>query len=200
MAANTPSTTPENLLPAPPARQTNGFPPPPAPSRPVESRPEPSAPQTSARSTPPRTVVASRPQPAPAPSANAPLSLAAPETGDTSAPPPAAARDIAPPPSAPSRQANVAPAPRVSNGGAGRFHVQVSSQKSESDAEASYRSIQSKYSGVLSGQPHSVRRADLGTKGVYYRAMVGPYASREQAVQLCSSLKAAGGDCVVQAN
>ena len=79
-------------------------------------------------------------------------------------------------------------------------NVQVSSQKSETDAESSYRSIQSRYSSVLGGQPHTVRRADLGAKGVYYRAMVGPYASREEAVQLCSSLKSAGGDCVVQAN
>ena len=44
----------------------------------------------------------------------------------------------------------------------------------------------------------TVRRADLGTKGVYYRAMIGPFGTREAAVQLCSSLKQAGGDCVVQ--
>ena len=37
-----------------------------------------------------------------------------------------------------------------------------------------------------------------GEKGTYYRAMVGPFSTREQAVQLCGSLKAAGGDCVVQ--
>jgi cell division protein FtsN len=53
---------------------------------------------------------------------------------------------------------------------------------------------------VLGGQPHVVRRADLGAKGTYYRAMVGPFGSREEAVRLCSSLKSAGGDCVVQAN
>ena len=76
--------------------------------------------------------------------------------------------------------------------------MQVSSQKSEADAESAYRSIQSKFSGVLGSQPHTVRRADLGAKGVYYRAMVGPFGSREAAVQLCSSLKQAGGDCVVQ--
>ena len=87
-------------------------------------------------------------------------------------------------------------APRV--GGNGGYLVQVSSQRSEADAETAYRSIQSKYSSVLGGQPHTVRRADLGDKGVYYRAMVGPFASREQAIQLCSSLKPAGGDCVVQ--
>ena len=76
--------------------------------------------------------------------------------------------------------------------------MQVSSQKSEADAESAYRGIQSKYSSVLGSQPHTVRRADLGAKGVYYRAMVGPFGSREEAVQLCSSLKQAGGDCVVQ--
>ena len=58
-------------------------------------------------------------------------------------------------------------------------------------------SIQSKYGGVLGGQRHEIRRADLGAKGVYYRAMVGPFGSREDAVQLCTSLKQAGGDCVV---
>ena len=78
--------------------------------------------------------------------------------------------------------------------------MQVASQKSEADAQSSFRSIQSKYSSVLGGQRHVIRRADLGSRGVYYRAMVGPFGSREQAIQLCSSLKAAGGDCVVQAN
>jgi hypothetical protein len=198
VAANTPSTTPENLLPAPQARQTIGFPPPPA--RSAESRPEPAAPQTAARSAPPRTVTASRAPVATSTSGNTPLSLS-PNGGDTSAPPQVSAyRDAAPQAPTPSRQANAAPVPRASSNGGGRFHVQVASQKSESDAEASYRSIQSKYSNVLGGQPHTVRRADLGAKGVYYRAMVGPFASREQAVQLCSSLKSAGGDCVVQAN
>ncbi len=90
-----------------------------------------------------------------------------------------------------------APAPRPSASG-GSYLVQVSSQRSEADAESAYRGVQSKYGSVLSGQPHQVRKADLGAKGVYYRAMVGPFASREDAVQLCANLKQAGGDCVVQ--
>ena len=76
--------------------------------------------------------------------------------------------------------------------------MQVSSQKSEADAESAYRGIKSKYSSVLGSHPHQVRRADLGAKGVFYRAVVGPFGSREEAVQVCSSLKQAGGDCVVQ--
>jgi hypothetical protein len=88
----------------------------------------------------------------------------------------------------------------VPSAGNGGYHVQVSSQRSESDAQNSYRSIQSKYSSVLGDRQPVIRRADLGPKGTYYRAMVGPFSSREQAVQLCGSLKAAGGDCVVQSN
>ena len=45
-----------------------------------------------------------------------------------------------------------------------------------------------------------VRRADLGDKGIYYRALVGPFASMEQAAGMCSNLKAAGGNCIVQKN
>jgi hypothetical protein len=197
MAVNTPSTSPDTaMLPSPPPTSRSGgvqFPPP--PSRQVaEARPEAPAPSPAARSTPPRTTNTARSQPVT--SGNAPLSLS-PDAQDSSPPPQASAyRDATPP----VRQANAAPAPRVTASSGGRFHVQVSSQKSETDAESSFRGIQSKYSGVLGGQPHVIRRADLGTKGTYYRAMVGPYNTREQAVQLCSSLKSAGGDCVVQAN
>ena len=76
----------------------------------------------------------------------------------------------------------------------------MSSQRSEADAQAAFRSIKSKYAGVLGSHQPVIRRAELAGKGTYYRAMVGPFASRGEAVQLCSSLKAAGGDCVVQAN
>ncbi len=57
-----------------------------------------------------------------------------------------------------------------------------------------------KYPTQLGGHEPIVRRADLGTKGVYYRALVGPFASMEQAAGMCSSLKAAGGTCIVQRN
>jgi hypothetical protein len=137
--------------------------------------------------------VATRVAPPPtAPAANAPLSLS---PGGNDAPPPpvqesAPVRAAAPP-------ARLASAPAASGGG---YLVQVSSQRSEADAQTSYRNIQARYPSVLGSHPHLVRRADLGSRGVYYRAMVGPFGSRDQAIALCSSLKAAGGDCVVQAN
>lgn len=84
--------------------------------------------------------------------------------------------------------------------GAGGYAVQVSSQRSEAEAQAAFRSLQAKYPQQLRGRHAIVRRADLGAKGVYYRALVGPFASAEQAASLCSSLKAAGGNCLIQRN
>ena len=76
--------------------------------------------------------------------------------------------------------------------------MQVTSQRSEADAKASFKELQAKFPNQLSGHEPIIRRADLGAKGVYYRAMVGPYASVEQAAGACSSIKAAGGNCLVQ--
>jgi len=82
----------------------------------------------------------------------------------------------------------------------GNFAVQVSSQRSEVEANAAYRTLQRRYPNVLGGRSSFVRRADLGSRGVYYRTMVGPFATGEQAAKLCSSLKAAGGQCIIHRN
>jgi cell division septation protein DedD len=80
------------------------------------------------------------------------------------------------------------------------FMVQLSSQKSEAEAQSSFRSLQAKFSNELSGLQPVIRRADLGSKGVFYRTMVGPFASAQEAGQFCANYKAAGGQCVVPNN
>jgi hypothetical protein len=99
---------------------------------------------------------------------------------------------------APTRVASTNPASAASAGGG--YLVQVSSQKNEADAQASYRTLQSKFPSVLGSRAALIKRADLGEKGVYYRAMVGPFGSPDEASQFCGSLKTAGGQCVVQRN
>lgn len=91
-------------------------------------------------------------------------------------------------------------APEATSAGPGGYAVQVSSQRSEAEAEAAFRALQAKYPQELGGRHPMVRRADLGAKGVYYRALVGPFASDQQATELCSKLKAAGGSCIIQRN
>ena len=91
-------------------------------------------------------------------------------------------------------------ADRAGSADGGGYLVQVSSQKNEADAQASFRALQGKFPSVLGSRSPVIKRADLGEKGVYYRAMVGPFGSPEEASQFCSSLKSAGGQCVVQRN
>ncbi|MCK0208374.1 SPOR domain-containing protein [Starkeya koreensis] len=83
---------------------------------------------------------------------------------------------------------------------AGAYVVQIASVRSEAEAQATWRSMQSKYAGLLANQPFGVKRADLGDRGVYYRAQVGSFGSRDEAVSLCEALRAQGGDCMVQRN
>jgi hypothetical protein len=131
-------------------------------------------------------VARATPQRPAAPVRNAPLSLS------PNAPSPAAA-----PVRTASTPAARDPAPASATG---QYAVQISSQRSEAEAQAAFRALQGKYPTQLGGRQPIIRRADLGSKGIYYRALVGPFAKGSDAVELCQSLKAAGGSCLIQKN
>jgi hypothetical protein len=111
----------------------------------------------------------------------------------------------------PQAQASAAPAaePRMASASSAQsadsaspaaagYMVQVSSQPSEAGAQASYKALQTKYSDVLGQYSSVIQRADgVPGKGTVYRAMVGPFGTSAEAVQLCTSLKTAGGQCFV---
>jgi hypothetical protein len=96
--------------------------------------------------------------------------------------------------------APAAPPPAANTSTGGNFVVQLASQKSENDAQASFRALQAKYPSVLAGRQPIIRRADLGDRGTYFRTQVGPFATADLANDLCGNLKAAGGQCIVQKN
>jgi hypothetical protein len=132
-------------------------------------------------------------KPAPTePSGDAPLSLS-PETAE-------------PTPQRPMRTASksttvipqsVAPgaAPTVA---AGSFTVQLSAQKSEEDAQTTFRALQAKYPSLLEGREPIIRKKDLPS-GTFYGVQVGPFA-HDDAVQFCETIKSAHGDCMLQKN
>ena len=145
---------------------------------------------------PPATQAATPPAPAPAqraasnpPAAQQPANSLPRQTAATPAPPPTAAART------PTHTASVAPAPTN-----GSYAVQVSSQRNEADAQAAYHSLQAKYPNQLGGHQVLIRKVDLGQKGTFYRALVGPFATAGEANELCSGLKAAGGQCLIQKN
>jgi hypothetical protein len=158
----------------------------------VGSPPPPTSPSPAIAAT--RQPPVSKPVPAPSHNAGGPLSLEPQgQTADT-------ASSYQPPPRerATTGSASVPRLASVSSAGSGGYVVQISSQRSEADAQASFRSLQSKFPKELGDREAIVRRADLGPKGIYYRAMVGPFGSAGDADQFCSGLKAAGGQCIVQ--
>jgi len=78
--------------------------------------------------------------------------------------------------------------------------VQLSSQRSEAEAQASFKALQGKFPDQLSDRSAIIRRVDLGSKGIYFRALVGPFGSSDEAATFCTELKAAGGQCLIPRN
>jgi hypothetical protein len=150
--------------------------------------------QMDAAAVPAARPAAARPttQQAPAPAvnaANAPMSLSPQSV-------PAAA------PTTRSAALNTAPQDIASaSSAAGGYVVQISSQRSDADARASFKALQGKYPSVLGSRSAVIKKADLGDKGTYYRAMVGPFGSADEALQFRKNLEAAGGpQGIVQRN
>jgi hypothetical protein len=131
-----------------------------------------------------RPSAAPRPAAPPASSANAPMSLT------PQAPPAVAAVETTHP---------AAPARATPPSGSGGWIVQISAQKTEAEAQAAFRTAQAKYSALANYQP-LIRKKDQGERGVFYATQVGPFTGREEANQLCETLKSAGGSCFIQRN
>jgi hypothetical protein len=149
------------------------------------------------------------PPAAPAPEAAA---AAAPVgTEATAAEPPAApaAEEAVPPVSEPAAEpavaadppaevASVAPAEtQAAAPVSGGYVVQVSSQRSMAEAQSSLAAAKQRFSSIIGNLPSDVQEADLGEKGIYYRARVGGWETRAEAVEVCEALQAAGGSCFV---
>jgi SPOR domain len=122
-------------------------------------------------------------------SANAPMPIS------PQSPAPAADKRIAAVNPAPAQDAAADAAPAAEDSG---YLVSVSSQKSEADAQASFRALKTKYADAMGSYSAPViKRVDIPGKGVMYRAMVGPFDTSEAANQFCKSLQSAGGQCFV---
>lgn len=99
-----------------------------------------------------------------------------------------------PAPAAPAKPAPAATTPAASGGA---WQIQLGALKEEAKATSEWNRAVKAAPTILGSLSHEVVRADLGSKGVYYRLRAGSYASREQAEGVCDSLKAKGLGCVV---
>jgi hypothetical protein len=116
------------------------------------------------------------------------------------APQPPAADD------APKRMESVAAAPALTQAptepaspAPGGYFAQVKSDQSRKAAEAELAAVAEKYKAVLGELPLMTRSADLKDRGTWFRVLIGPVKSHDDADNLCKRLKGAGlQDCIVQ--
>jgi hypothetical protein len=76
----------------------------------------------------------------------------------------------------------------------GGFYVSLKSAPDEKAIQKDLPALTDKYKSVLGDVQLASKIADLGAKGVTYRAVAGPLSTRQQAMDLCQKIKGVGGD------
>lgn len=80
----------------------------------------------------------------------------------------------------------------------GSAKIQVGALKSEAEAKAHLARAKAKAGTLLNGFGTDIERADLGTKGVFWRAYITGFVSKDAAKDKCAELKARQVDCLVR--
>jgi tetratricopeptide (TPR) repeat protein len=88
--------------------------------------------------------------------------------------------------------ASVAPAAPAISG----WVVQIASAASEDAAWSTWKKMQARHK-VLKAKEPAVVKADLGSKGIFYRVRLGGFDDQAGAKQACGKLKAGGVSCYV---
>jgi cell division septation protein DedD len=121
--------------------------------------------------------------------AMAPVEAAPPTVGS---PPPErviAAQRPVPPPAPPAvKSETTAAVPAATEIPARAFKIQLGAVRSEAAARSEWSRLQKQHQPVLGRLALNVERADLGTKGVYFRIQAGPFADRAAADAACQEL------------
>lgn len=80
----------------------------------------------------------------------------------------------------------------------GRFHVQLSSVKTELRAKKEAARLKQAYDSILGPLQVEPVRANLGERGVFYRLYAGPLPTYAAARSLCRELSARNQGCIVK--
>src|SRR6185503_3344773 len=74
---------------------------------------------------------------------------------------------------------------RRSRSTTGAYVVQLSARRNETEARASFDTLQARYPRVLAGRQPIIGRADLRQRGVFFRAAVGPFTTIAEGNRRC---------------
>ena len=79
----------------------------------------------------------------------------------------------------------------------GKYGVQLAAPRSVEEARALIDTMRARYPNDLAQQWAEILPVSL-PKGVFYRVVIGPLASEQQASQLCSRLRSQGAECFIR--
>ena len=79
----------------------------------------------------------------------------------------------------------------------GKYGVQLAAPSSVEEARALIDTMRARYPNDLAQQWAEILPVTL-PKGVFYRVVIGPLASEQQASQLCSRLRSQGAECFLR--
>lgn len=79
----------------------------------------------------------------------------------------------------------------------GKYGVQIAARRSEAEARSYIDEMRAKYPSLLAREWAGIHRVEL-QQGVYFRVVIGPLDSAQQAMQMCNSLKAGGTECFIR--
>ena len=86
--------------------------------------------------------------------------------------------------------------PAASAGSVSGWGVQIASAASEDAAWTTFKNMQ-KHFKILSGKSPVVVKADLGTKGIFYRVRLAGFSDQNGAKSECNMLKSKGVSCFI---
>ncbi|HXV25238.1 MAG TPA: SPOR domain-containing protein [Alphaproteobacteria bacterium] len=93
--------------------------------------------------------------------------------------------------------ATQAPAAPATTAAAGSWKIQLAAVKTEAAAKQEWSRVQKVHPDLLGDMRLTVQRADLGTKGIFFRIQAGPLPNRTTAEDVCAELKASKQPCIV---
>jgi hypothetical protein len=103
------------------------------------------------------------------------------------------------PPVEPAPAAEPAPAPKATGSAdlSGRWRIQLAALRDRTAVESEWSRLQKKYPDLLGALVLEVQKADLGTKGTFFRMQGGPIADEASAKLLCAQLEQRKQGCLV---
>jgi hypothetical protein len=78
----------------------------------------------------------------------------------------------------------------------GHYYVQLTAQRTSQEAQDRFDELKERFPAALGRYQTVIMRTDAGLSTVY-RAVVGPFEDLPHADEMCTGLKAQGGQCVV---